>query len=193
MRSERTLYMANHPAAPRMAEAFIRVNRRIPDMVYVCDALFSPFLEKVGMKTIGVDTRRVTSRNPYCRARIKLVHALGNALGLYDNGVRGSGIVDSICERLDSGNNVFICPSGISDDSAPWKCGVGDVAIRTKDKGVHSGFIFIPHTYFISEEIQQGPVLGSFLPESDGAISPRRVAKILENEFRERFPQIEHQ
>lgn len=158
-------------------------------MVVVADAAYQRILEHFGMKVIGIKS----PSKPYWtddvidKTRIGLTLLLGRVTGSYENALTGEEAVEVMIAKLKEGYDLFICPAGVSNPSAPWRPGVGLIAIRLMNDPIGVGFVHIPNSFFERNSLKLGPTIGSLIPENRTGLYPRKVAALLHEEYQKLF------
>lgn len=161
-----TLFMSNHRFPVRLWPALVEFDRSFNNTYFICDAPFSIFLTKLGLKTLCTDTSKYIHEK--CSDVAKIKHTLITALGIVTaRGVSvmsGDEIVDSASNLLEMNRNVFMFPSTVTGCNSPWRSGVGRIVNSVNSDNVGAGFVFIPKKTNYQTEVVLHPTLGSILP-----------------------------
>jgi len=161
-----TLFMSNHRFPVRLWPALVEFDRAFDKTYFICDAPFSIFLTKLGLKTLCTDTSKYIHEK--CSDAAKIKHTLITTLGIVTaRGVSvmsGGEIVDSASNLLEMNHNVFMFPSTVTGCNSPWRSGVGRVASCVDPDKVGAGFVFIPKRMNRHTEVVLHPTFGSILP-----------------------------
>ncbi len=187
--SEPILFMSNHPVAYRLLPGVLDLAKERKNLVVVTDAAYERVLKKLGLEVIGINSPNKIkwTADRVDKARVFLTRVFGVLTSSYDNALDGRKAVEVMVETLKSGNDLFICPTGVSDPNARWRSGVGSIAIALSKDPIRAGFIFIPNSFFARKKVVIGPVVGSLINSSDGTLCPKKVAEQLHNLYSESF------
>lgn len=182
--SKSVFYMANHPILPRLFPAVCEVSKKSDKFIFVCDVAFAPIVRALNMETISVFSKNKVdwANDNFERFRVKLLRTVANKFGLDKTALKGHEVVDEMSRKLDSGYDVFMCPSGVSNINADWRIGAGAIAQEKIAKPVQPSFVYIPVEFTKRSDIKYFPTFGSLVPQA-GVFQAKEVARQLQAQY----------